>query len=59
MKFSIWLVVALALLPVLALFSGVSVSAGHSSVGEPEVLGALGIGIGVVLALALHALDRA
>ena len=57
-EFNLWLVVMLALLPVLALFVGMSVSAGFPSATDWDVIAAIAGGVGVTCALARRAVDR-
>jgi hypothetical protein len=45
MKFNVWLVVMLAMMPVMALFAGMSVSAGFDSGADWGVMAAIVAGI--------------
>ena len=54
MKFNIWFIITLALLPFLALFVGMSVADGFASSASWEVIAAIGLGIAVVVRLVLR-----
>lgn len=56
--FNLWLVVVFALLPVLALFVGMSASANFPSDVDWDVIAAIAGGVGIACALARRALDR-